>query len=478
MFQTSKMLHIKRNAFLYVTGAFFLVNYIVALVRYDLTLVVSGDVEEPALASSMARHRNETTTTIHSGRSNLVKIVSVADTTLAESIDPTFAVALEEATPKQSRATVLDCLLQLEKPLMDLQLKWHAKEVPIMHSMVQVNETYKVVFIMTTNIKPILYESWTRDAIWKCDGARSPTHDLKIGNRGIFVLECPLNVENITVKRTASPDLESYDTALLRQCSDSDPSRGLPPGPLHKVACNMIRHTYQELREWLEYHRLLGYDHFLIYVNEPFNATLLPQSSDITYIPWDYAFRNRLNGIPHQGAQQQDCILRAQARNVTWLALHDVDEYIRVLDNTTSLDAVLRSHENDSSLGGLQLPSWFFGGKNTKLTTATDPSSKDALVIDRVWRTPAPFGRGPGGLGGREKLFVRPHQVQSFGCHTIMVGGPMKDESRLRLHHYKWVGGGVATFPDTLVHDDSLPTKYGSVLRQRMRTAEASGVDQ
>lgn len=81
----------------------------------------------------------------------------------------------------------------------------------------------------------------------------------------------------------------------------------------------------------MEYRRLiLWYDHFLDNTNEPLNMmTRLPQMPYITYVPCDYRMRylGYHHGIPHQMAQQHDCILRTQARNVTWLvALHDVDE--------------------------------------------------------------------------------------------------------------------------------------------------------
>lgn len=404
--------------------------------------------------------------------------------------DANEASALQLQRVDNRNATVLDCWLEVEKPLMDLQNTWNNRtKHPILHSMVQVNGTYKVVFI-TFFIKAA-YDDWTEHSNWTCNGVHTPSSNSRMSSQAvnskcIFVVDCPLDVENITVTSTVSPfRTETYDTRMLRQCSDFDVLKGLPPPsaqeeeePLHTVVgCTMIRHTHKELREWLVYHRLIGYDHFLIYVNEPFNMTLLPQASYVTYIPWNYGFRYRYNGVPHQVAQIHDCILRARARNVTWLALHDVDEYIQVLDDDPKggtiegLDTILQSHENDTDLGALQLPSWFFGENNDNSSfESSSPSS--SLLIDRVWRNPTPYGRDRRRAGGREKMFIRPHQVQYAAAHKILVGGPMKDEPRLRLNHYKWAdGGGVygrRSGANAPLFDDSLQSQFGSMMREAL----------
>lgn len=370
-----------------------------------------------------------------------------------------------------STATVLDCWFDVEQPLMELQHTWRIKRVPILTSMVEVHGTYRIVFILQYLKEE--YDAWTEHANWTCNGIPTDTTNTGMSDqmtitKQIFVLTCPLDVNHITVSTigTAVSNF-TYETGLIRQCSDQDVSKGLPEGPTHNVVgCTMLRHRpYSELSSWLTYHRLIGYDHFWVYINEPMPNLTLPQASYITYVPWNYGFYDGRTST-HQGAKEQDCILRANARNVTWLALHDVDEYIQVLPSTDgSLKSILQSHEHDTSLGGLQLPCWFFGANqfyNTTSSSATTTSDgNDPLLIDYSWRKSAPYPRG------REKMFVRPQNVDYFACHHILVGGPMKPEPRLRLNHYKLAHEGVfeARSQADIVLDDSLQREFGARLR-------------
>ena len=46
----------------------------------------------------------------------------------------------------------------------------------------------------------------------------------------------------------------------------------------------------EHVPEWIEYHRVLGVEHFWIYTNEEWNMTGLYEASYITYLPFDFTW--------------------------------------------------------------------------------------------------------------------------------------------------------------------------------------------
>lgn len=392
---------------------------------------------------------------------------------------------------------------------------------PILQSMVPVDGTYRMIFI-TEHIKH-LYASWTStissnnttnnnsnrtEAQWTCDGTPAllhpKQHENNVGEGGTFVLTCPITVQMVTGIQgdvdghaghgAGSRRTVHYNTSVWRSCADDNPLQGIPTNSTHKVVCTMIAGHHWELTQWMEYHRLIGFQHFLIYLNEPYEPETLPNATDITYIPWNFTRLGDKGAIPHQAVQQMDCIQRAQARNVTWLALLDVDEYFQIMtkinpnnnnstnEEGTTLDEILKSHEIDPQMGGLQIPSWFFGenihDENHRTISTTTPTALNVdsvqtqhsqLMIDSVWRGRFSYGQGRP-AAGREKMIVRPRQVVYFACHKIVVGGPMKAEPRIRMNHYKTREKGVYpnSLPSQIVRDESFRDTYGPILRKRL----------
>ena len=340
--------------------------------------------------------------------------------------------------------------------------------------MVPVDGAYRLIFI--TEHMHHLYASWTTapGASWRCDGQPAILHanqsQNNAGRGGTFVITCPLTVQLVTGKKAGGGNME-YNTSVWRNCSDHNELQGIPESSVERMVCTMFKGDHFELAQWIEYHRLIGFQHFLIYLHDAHdvqNSTTLPDAGDITYIPWDFASLDDHKGsIMHQAVQQMDCIQRAQARNVTWLALHDMDEYFQILDNST-LEEILASHVGDEQMGGLQLPSWFFG-ENPSESSSIGGNETRQLVIDSIWRGKTSYRDGRANAG-REKMIVRPRQVVYFACHCIVLGGPMKAEPRIRLDHFKLRERGVFSFSNRMiVKDDSLQMPYGPLLRERLK---------
>ncbi|KAI2513207.1 glycosyl transferase [Fragilaria crotonensis] len=375
--------------------------------------------------------------------------------------------AKRTVTIRKRKAIVDECQASLVRPVSQIQQQIirRRKRTPILQSMVPVDGAYRLIFI-TEHMKD-LYFSWTtqKGASWRCDGQPAVFHaDQHLndhGEGGTLVITCPLTVQLVTGKRAGGGDVE-YNTSVWRNCSDHDELQGIPAASVERMVCTMFLGDHFELAQWIEYHRLIGFQHFLIYLHgthDVQNSTTLPDGTYITYIPWN--FEDLRSSVMHQAVQQMDCIQRAQARNVTWVALHDVDEYFQMLDGST-LEDVLVSHESDEEMGGLQIPSWFFG-ENLSERTAIQSNETLKLVIESVWKSKTP------NLDGREKMIIKPRHVVYFACHMIVVGGYMKGEPRIQMNHYRERNNGVFLARNSIVKDSSFQMHYGPILRERLK---------
>ncbi|KAI2492535.1 glycosyl transferase [Fragilaria crotonensis] len=377
---------------------------------------------------------------------------------------------------RNNKAILDECQSSLVRPVSRIQQEIaHQKpERPLLHSMIKVDGAYRMIF--ATEHMRHLYAAWTTNegTSWSCDGQPALLHANQSqndsGQGGTLVITCPLTVKLVTGTTVGRGAVE-YNTSIWRNCSDHDELQGIPEASVERMVCTMFLGDHFELAQWIEYHRIIGFQHFLIYLHghgDVENSTSLPIGADITYIPWNFVnFGYHRDGMMRQAVQQMDCIQRAQARNVTWVALHDMDEYFQIMDNST-LEDILASHEADEHMGGLQIPSWFFGENLSENTTALASNETLKLVIDSVWRGKTGYRGGKRGVG-REKMIIRPRRVVYFACHQILIGGPMIGEPRIRLNHYKLRHTGVLYAGNNIVKDDSLQTHFGPLLRVQLK---------
>ena len=111
-----------------------------------------------------------------------------------------------------------------------------------------------------------------------------------------------------------------FYTLLIRL----DPPKRNQKRKYHISLCIMFKDEAPYLREWIEYHRMIGVDHFYMYDNnssDGFEEVLAPYQEEglITLIPW-----------PRQHAQvdgYEDCIRQFQDES-DWIGFIDVDEFL------------------------------------------------------------------------------------------------------------------------------------------------------
>lgn len=105
------------------------------------------------------------------------------------------------------------------------------------------------------------------------------------------------------------------------------------------------------LKESIEYHTLIGVDHFLIYDNNskrPLKETL-KHYTNVTVIDWPYHLRQRVS--------QTDCTNRFRSK-FKWIAILDTDEFIVMKDGNTNLKEFLKPYRK---YGGLAVGFVNFG---------------------------------------------------------------------------------------------------------------------
>lgn len=185
------------------------------------------------------------------------------------------------------------------------------------------------------------------------------------------------------------------------------------------VVCALFQNESLFLKEWIEYHRLIGVDHFYLYNNlsdDHYKEVLQPYVElgvvDLFECPIkttsqaDYLEQLQLPSYNHG--------LQLAKENAKWAAFIDLDEFIVPVRHDNLLD-MLNEYE---SCAGLAINWQIFG------TSSVKRINNDELVIENlVWKAPI-----DNGLNAIVKFIVRPECVKSIpnphafefieGCHA------------------------------------------------------------
>lgn len=113
--------------------------------------------------------------------------------------------------------------------------------------------------------------------------------------------------------------------------------------PYKLSICTIFQNDARFLKEWIEYHKLLGVEHFWLYNNnstDNFRKVLKPYiaSGEVELFNWP--------NLPHErfeyGCQPRaynNCIERAKGKT-KWLAMIDTDEFLLPLEKNNILDVL------------------------------------------------------------------------------------------------------------------------------------------
>lgn len=160
------------------------------------------------------------------------------------------------------------------------------------------------------------------------------------------------------------------------------------------AVCGFFRGETPYLREWIEYHRLVGADHFYMLNNDPDPApaeAVLARYPDglVTHLPWPGgpAVAQQMLGYQH--------VLALSAGRCRWVAFIDLDEFIVPLDGD-SVPAILDS-----------LPDCGGVGMNQRVFGTSGHDTPQQIQIDAYRRCAEPDFPSHGDV----KCAVRPDRV-------------------------------------------------------------------
>lgn len=318
--------------------------------------------------------------------------------------------------------------------------------------------------------KPYNLDPRWANATWKCNGLPAIVVGGGCPEGTGFAIQCPQGEETRLYKVTAYPQnytLAQQLTYRVKEhiaCELDHPLR-VPPRGTNIVGTAFIfgylARSPHHLLEWIEYHRMVGVNHFYLYIVHEYTDdewNLLPNLSYITYVPWNVLFisnpRARSEVLSFQISHQNDVLYRSRAAGVQWVTYNDIDEYIQIMGQRNNATPVFFENflKKDSQLGSLMGLTIFFGAKER-----IDQAQQHVpdYLIEYDYRSVEPVRQA------RQKCFVRPGYVDYYNNHHVSLGNKtlfLKPNLHLRYNHYKNPRNGVTA--KEIMHDSSLRDRF------------------
>jgi len=160
------------------------------------------------------------------------------------------------------------------------------------------------------------------------------------------------------------------------------------------------------LKEWIEFHKLVGVQHFYLFNNlseDEYADVLAPYlaKGEVELIEWPYHAELLEKWVSVQGNAYSRCVHLAQNDKVKWLALIDIDEFLTPMFEDNVLE-VLKDYEEFGGVGF----NWKLFGHSGLMDLPENKLLIESLVMAAPQERPTHLG---------VKSIVRPQRVQ--GCH-------------------------------------------------------------
>jgi Glycosyltransferase family 92 len=284
-------------------------------------------------------------------------------------------------------------------------------------------------------------QKWVSKGIWFCDGRPASLVGKGCPNGETLVIICPqtehdvqpglVNVRNITYY--IGDHIDCFLTRTFRRpnVSGATAANAFLFGESMKYPRRMI--------EWVEYHRMIGVDHFFIYYMGNYSSDegfLMPNFPYLTYLPYNLMdesnFFDLTKSFRFQKTQQMDAIYRARGLGYSWMLMLDIDEYIQFGNMSLKLPEYLTDclqihrKTGNPNIGGISIQSTSFGAAHG------EPRFPD-LMIDHIWKRQTMF------VGERQKSIVRPNHVDYYAIHGVTSGDfeVHAEPNIIRIAHYR-----------------------------------------
>lgn len=210
------------------------------------------------------------------------------------------------------------------------------------------------------------------------------------------------------------------------------------------------------LKEWIEYYKLLGVEHFYLYNNlsdDNYQEVLSPyiQNGDVELIEWDYAASNLAEWDLIQINSYRDAVTRSKD-TTKWLLVIDIDEFV-VPIKAKNLKKMLARFEKNSNIGGVCIPWVFFG------TSYLDEIPTDKLMIEVLTLNGGKSANGDISKvwqQGSYKSIVRPKYVSNVPsphyCGYVKGRRHLMIDKEAQINHY-W------TRDEKFLHQEKIPRR-------------------
>ena len=193
-------------------------------------------------------------------------------------------------------------------------------------------------------------------------------------------------------------------------------SVGSNKAPRYVVSvCAIFQNEAFYLREWIEYHRLIGVEHFYLFNNDStdnYLEILTPYISEkiVEVIDWPSRDKKR-SWMKDQIEAYNHCIKKTQ--NVSsWLALIDLDEFIVPVEKSTLVE-YLKDFEQRPQIGCIKMHFQLYG------TSFLPTLPTDRLMIESfILKAPTDYASTNFPNNTVIKSIVRPEAVKQYEIHT------------------------------------------------------------
>ncbi len=215
----------------------------------------------------------------------------------------------------------------------------------------------------------------------------------------------------------------------------------MPKHKKYKLSiCAVVKNEDKFLKEWIEYHRLVGVDHFYIYDignYERTSSTLRSyiRQNIVSLIPWPYGSREYdstqpfLWALSTQVPAYENAAKYKAVRETKWMVFLDVEEFL-VPPHVNNLADILERYD---AYPGVVLPSNYFDASKI------DCVPRRNLVIQSIELTSAPKVDIERCV---KKVIFKPDQTEGFlwppyqCCFTDNKEPVELSRNELRINHY------------------------------------------
>lgn len=229
------------------------------------------------------------------------------------------------------------------------------------------------------------------------------------------------------------------------QVSSISAKGSLNPLEYDLALCAIFKNEADYLREWIEFHKLVGVQHFYLYNNlseDHFYQVLTPyiESGEVELFEWPDQFKE--DGSRAWTQTQTSAYMHAvqlAKRKAKWLAILDTDEFLFPVEKDSLVDFLL-DYEREAAL----CVNWQMYGTSGVAEIAPG----HLLIEDLIYKAPTEYGENI-----QVKSIVRPMCVESvtnphhcnfiLGLYQVNSNGEMRFGpfspvlvDKIRINHY------------------------------------------